>query len=210
MANVEKLVPFILKWESGTTDKKLTGEQLFEKARKTGFANDKDDNGGATMCGVTYNTYKAYCKKKGYPVPTVERLKNISYKDWLAILKTMYWNRWKADQIQSQSIANLLVDWVWASGIHGIKKPQALLGVKADGIVGNKTLSAVNFADPDQLFEAIFKERVKFINGIVSRSVVAYEKKIGRKATEKELLKYTQKRFLSGWMNRLNDIKKLR
>ena len=98
---------------------------------------------------------------------------------------------------------------MWLSGVHGIKKPQALLGVKADGIVGNKTLSAVNFADPEELFAALYKERVKFINAIVARSVAAYEKKIGRPATEKELLKYTQKRFAKGWLNRLADIKKL-
>ena len=27
--------------------------------------------------GVTIGTYEAYCRKKGYPKPTVERLKNI-------------------------------------------------------------------------------------------------------------------------------------
>ena len=191
MASIDKLIPFILKWEGG-------------------FINDPTDRGGATNKGVTLATYEAYCKRKGYPRPTVEQLKNIPDAHWREIVKTMYWDKWHADEIHSQKVANILVDWVWASGIHGIKKPQALLGVKADGIVGNKTLSAVNFADPDQLFEAILKERVKFINGIVSRSVAAYEKKIGRKATEKELSNYTQKRFLSGWMNRLNDIKKLR
>jgi hypothetical protein len=57
------------------------------------------------------------------------------------------------------------------------------------------------------LFAKIFQSRVDFINGIVERSVAAYEKEIGRKATEKELLKYTQKRFLNGWMNRLNELK---
>lgn len=191
MADIKNLIPFILKWEGG-------------------FANDPTDRGGATNKGVTIATYEAYCKKKGLPRPSVADLKHISDAYWRDIIKTMFWDKWRADDIHSQKIANILVDWVWASGIHGIKKPQALLGVVQDGIVGDKTLSAVNFADPDQLFEAIFKERVKFINGIVSRSVVAYEKKIGRKATEKELLKYTQKRFLSGWMNRLNDIKKLR
>ena len=168
MADIKNLIPFILKWEGG-------------------FANDPTDLGGATNKGVTIATYEAYCKKKGLPRPSVADLKHISDAHWRDIIKTMFWDKWRADDIHSQKVANI-----------------------ADGIVGNKTLSAVNFADPDQLFEAIFKERVKFINGIVSRSVVAYEKKIGRKATEKELLKYTQKRFLSGWMNRLNDIKKLR
>ena len=191
MASIDKLIPFILKWEGG-------------------FVNDPSDRGGATNKGVTIATYEAYCRQKGLPRPTVEQLKNIPDAHWRDIIKTMYWDKWHADDIYSQKVANILVDWVWASGIHGIKKPQALLGVKADGIVGNKTLSAVNFADPDQLFEAIFKERVKFINGVVSRSVAAYEKKIGRKATERELLRYTQKRFLAGWMNRLLDIKKSR
>lgn len=190
MANIDKLIPFILKWEGG-------------------FVNDPTDRGGATNKGVTLATYEAYCKRKGYPRPTVERLKNIPDTHWREIVKTMFWDKWKADDIHSQKVANILVDWVWGSGIHGIKKPQALLGVKVDGIVGDKTLSAVNFADPEELFDAIYQERVKFLNAIVSNSVAAYEKKIGRKATDAELLKYTQKRFIKGWLNRLQDIKKL-
>lgn len=190
MANIDKLIPFILKWEGG-------------------FVNDPTDRGGATNKGVTLATYEAYCKRKGYPRPTVERLKNIPDAHWREIVKTMFWDKWKADDIHSQKVANILVDWVWGSGIHGIKKPQALLGVEVDGIVGDKTLSAVNFADPEELFDAIYQERVKFLNAIVSNSVAAYEKKIGRKATDAELLKYTQKRFIKGWLNRLQDIKKL-
>ena len=102
MADVKKLAPFILKWEGG-------------------FVNDPDDLGGATNMGVTIATYEAYCRKKGYPKPTIERLKNLSKEEWTEILKTMYWDRWKADEIKSQSVANILVDWIWASGIHGIK-----------------------------------------------------------------------------------------
>lgn len=190
MASIDKLIPFILKWEGG-------------------FVNDPTDRGGATNKGVTIATYEAYCRQKGLPRPTVEQLKNIPDAHWRDIIKTMFWDKWHADDIHSQKVANILVDWVWLSGVHGIKKPQALLGVKADGIVGNKTLSAVNFADPEELFAALYQERVKFINAIVARSVAAYEKKIGRPATEKELLKYTQKRFAKGWLNRLAEIKKL-
>lgn len=190
MASIDKLIPFILKWEGG-------------------FVNDPTDRGGATNKGVTIATYEAYCRQKRLPRPTVEQLKNIPDAHWRDIIKTMFWDKWHADDIHSQKVANILVDWVWLSGVHGIKKPQALLGVKADGIVGNKTLSAVNFADPEELFAALYKVRVKFINAIVARSVAAYEKKIGRPATEKELLKHTQKRFAKGWLNRLAEIKKL-
>lgn len=188
MASIDNLIPFILKWEGG-------------------FVNDPTDRGGATNKGVTIATYEAYCRQNGLPRPTVEQLKNIPDAHWREIVKTLYWYKWHADDINSQKVANILVDWVWASGINGIKKPQTLLGVKADGIVGDKTISAVNFAEPEELFAAIYQERVKFINAIVARSVAAYEKKIGRKATEKELLKYTQKRFANGWLNRLKDLK---
>ena len=53
MADINKLKPFILKWEGG-------------------FVNDKKDLGGATNKGVTLKTYKVYCEQKGKAVPTVE------------------------------------------------------------------------------------------------------------------------------------------
>ena len=163
-----KLVPFILKWEGG-------------------FVDDPDDLGGATNRGVTIGTYATYCKKKGYPAPTVERLKNLSEKDWAEILKTLYWDRWKADDIKSQSVANILVDWVWASGVNGIKIPQQVLGVTVDGIVGIKTLAALNARNPKELFEEIKEARVQFIEDICRK----------RPANNK---------FKKGWLNRINNL----
>lgn len=192
MANCDKLFPFILKWEGG-------------------FANDPADSGGATNMGVTIGTWKqcGYDKDVDGDID-VQDLKQISRQDVRdRVFIPYFWNRWKADNIQSQKVANILVDWVWGSGAHGIKIPQRILGVKVDGIVGQKTLNAVNFADPDELFDALFKARVNFLNDIVSKSVAAYERKIGRRATEQEKLKYTKKRFIKGWLRRLNDIKNL-
>lgn len=192
MAKVGILFPYILKWEGG-------------------FVDDPTDRGGATNKGVTIATWeKVGYDKDGDGDIDVDDLKLITKDDVLnRVLKPHYWNRWKADQIESQKIANILVDWVWGSGTHGIKIPQKVLGVKDDGIVGPLTLAALNSRNPDKLFSQIFEERVKFLNGIVERSVASYEKKIGRKATEAELLKYTQKRFIKGWLNRLNDLKTL-
>lgn len=190
MAKVELLAPFIRKWEGG-------------------FANDPADAGGATNMGVTISTFELYCHKKGYPKPTVERLKNLSVTQWTDILKTLFWDKWQADMIQSQRIANILVDWYWGSGKWGIIIPQRILDVPDDGIVGQKTINAVNFAEPDDFFDAIYNARVKYLNDIVQRSIAAYEAKIHRTATQKELMTYTNKRFLSGWMRRLNDIKNL-
>lgn len=190
MAKVDVLLPFILKWEGG-------------------FVNDPADAGGATNKGVTLTTWRNIgYDKDGDGDIDVQDLKLLSSADVRdRVLKPHYWDRWKADLIQSQKVANILVDWVWGSGKHGIVIPQKLLGVANDGIVGDKTLSAVNFADPDQLFDAIFQARVDFFNEITEASIREYEKKIGRKAKEAELMKYTNKRFLKGWLNRLDDIK---
>lgn len=169
MANSGKLVPFILQWEGG-------------------FVNDPDDLGGATNKGITIGTFTEYRRKKGLSAPTVEDLKNISDAEWHNIFKSLYWDRWEADEIKSQSVANILVDWVWASGVHGIKRPQKLLGVVADGLVGAKTIAAINAADPKKLFEAIKADRTKFIDEICK----------ARPKNEK---------YRKGWMNRINAIK---
>ena len=170
MADVNKIIPFILKWEGG-------------------FVNDPDDLGGATNKGVTIGTYEAYCRKKGYPKPTIERLKNLTQEQWKDILKTMYWDKWKADEIHNQSVANILVDWVWASGAYGIKFPQRILDVKDDGIVGPKTIAAINdYPDQSELFKKLWLRRKQHFEDIVKADP-------------------TQKVFLKGWLNRLNDFK---
>ncbi len=170
MADVTKLKPFILKWEGG-------------------FVDDPSDLGGATNKGVTIGTYKEYRRRAGLPEPAVEDLKRLSDDEWTDILKTCYWNRWKADQIRNQSVANILVDWVWASGVHGIKIPQDLLGVSADGIVGRNTIAAVNDYEPQaELFGRIKQARYDFIDRICAQ----------RPANNK---------FRNGWRNRIKDFK---
>lgn len=192
MANVDILLPFILKYEGG-------------------FVNDPADSGGATNKGVTIATWRSVgYDKDGDGDIDVQDLKLITNQDVRdRVLKPHYWDRWKANQIQSQKIANILVDWVWASGANGIKIPQRLLGVAVDGIVGAKTLAAVNAADPDVLFDRIYQARETFLRDITNQSIASYEKKINRKATNAELMKYTKKRFIKGWLNRLAAIKEL-
>lgn len=171
MAQVSKLAPYILKWEGG-------------------FVNDPDDAGGATNMGVTISTWKSVgYDKDGDGDIDVDDLRLLTKDDVInKVLKPHYWDRWKADKIESQSVANIVVDWVWASGKHGITRVQKILGVTVDGIVGEKTLKAVNERDPMQLYFEIKNDRIRFIDEICK----------DRPANEK---------FRKGWMNRLNDMK---
>lgn len=187
MAKVELLLPKILKWEGG-------------------FVNDPADSGGATNKGVTLDTYKMYRKAHKLKPPTVSDLKKITDDEVLAILKEFYWDKMRADEINNQSIAELCVQGIWGSGTSYIKIMQGVIGVKQDGVVGPVTLAAINnYPSQKILFQKLWQRRKKFFEDIVANSVAAYERKIGRKATERELLKYTKKRFLRGWINRLND-----
>jgi hypothetical protein len=103
------------------------------------------------------------------------------------ILKPHYWDRWRADEIISQSVANILVDWVWGSGVHGIKKVQQALRLNDDGIVGRKTLAAVNKENPHDLFFIIKGLRIAFLYQICKS-------------------RPANKKFLNGWLNRLNNM----
>ena len=122
------------------------------------------------------------------------------------ILKPFYWDRWKADSIKNQSIANILVDWVWASGKWGIIIPQRILNVEPDGIVGQITIDALNNANQEDLFNKILKARFDFVDGIVNNSIAEYKKE-NPTATYKDLMMNTQLRFQTGWKNRINSIK---
>lgn len=170
MANIDKLAPFILRWEGG-------------------FVNDPVDKGGATNMGVTIRTWRSVgYDKDGDGDIDVDDLRLLDKEDVIErVLRPHYWNRWRADEILNQSVANILVDWVWASGTHGIKRPQRILGVTADGIVGPKTLAAVNSMDPMELHFRIKNDRIKFIDEICRRDP-------------------SQERFRKGWMNRINAL----
>lgn len=187
---MEETMRFILRWEAGLTEREARGgdvASVFAMACGRGYSDDPADRGGATQCGVTLATYRGYCSRKGLPVPGKRELRDIPFDRWREIFNESYWDRWRADSIADARVARILVDWVWASGTHGIRGPQRLLGVKADGAVGPVTLAAVNAAAPDILARRLIEARLEFVEGIVRRSP-------------------SQRRFLKGWRRRICDL----
>lgn len=188
MANLNNFIPFLIYWETSVKDSDLSNEQLFAKAKTRGITTDSYDSGGATLVGVTVGTYCDYCKRRRLPIPSSGfSLSDLSYRQWLDILKTMFWDRWQADKLIDQRVAHMLVDWVWTSGAYGISLPQKVLGVKADGIVGPKTLDAVNSSDPEKFFDTIKHERILYVDRICRR-------------------RPANLRFRTGWLRRINSI----
>ena len=166
MADANRLKPIILRWEGG-------------------FAVVPGDRGGATNKGITIGTFRQFFGQGA----TVEQLKRMTDQQWMTVFRRGFWDKFRADEIRSQSVADICVDWAWNSGTRtAIRKVQTLLGVTADGVVGAKTLAAINAADPRQLFERVKAARLAFVEGIVRRSP-------------------SQRKFLNGWRNRIGSFK---
>ena len=161
MADFSKFAPKLLKLEGGYTD-------------------HPEDQGGPTNLGITLNTYRAYCGQE----KTIKDLQNMSYGTWEKIMKDMYWDKVKGDEIDNQSLAEIIADWRVNSGPAGVMKVQEVLGCRPDGIVGPITLSLINTSDAEALHERIWKARQQFYINIVKRNP---KKKV----------------FMNGWMNRL-------
>ena len=132
---------------------------------------------------MTLSTYRSVFGKN----KTVSDLKKITDEQWEFIFKKFYWDKWKADDIKDQNVANILVDWLWCSGSYGIKIPQRVLGVSVDGIVGSKTIAAINARDGRELFDTIKQERKDFIDRICQT-------------------RPQNRKFKNGWMNRINSL----
>ena len=149
-----------------------------------GYTNHPDDQGGPTNLGITLRTYKAYCGQE----KTIKDLRNMSYETWQNIMKDLYWDKCRADEIENQSLAEIIVDWCVNSGMVGLRKVQEIAGCKPDGIAGPITLSLINTSDPKSLFDRIWNARKQFYTNIVKKNP-------------------SQKVFMNGWMNRLGSFK---
>lgn len=153
------------------------------------YGNDPDDAGGETRKGITYTTWKSVFGD------THERFMAMSDEDWNEVYTRLFWNKIQGDKIHSQIVANAVADWAWCSGVKtAVKNLQEAcnrLGANlhVDGAMGSKTLQAVNVLDDVNLFKSIDAEHRDFLTDI-SES------------------RPQNKKFLKGWLNRINDLKK--
>lgn len=192
MARIDDMIPFLLKWETGVEALKgESNESLFNRARKRGYACDPDDRGGATMCGVTIATFTAYRRAEGMPVPTVTDLRQIGYTEWLDILKSFFWDKWRADDMTSQIVAEILVDWLWMSGPAVIRRVQKILCVNADGIVGDQTLRVLNSHE--------VRDGSKSLRSRIHAARVEHIEEICR-------VRPRNMKFRTGWLRRIAEV----
>lgn len=153
-----------------------------------GYVNHPLDRGGPTKYGVILSVWQEHGHDKdGDGDIDAEDIKKLSEGDAKYIAKKIFWDYFLADLILNQSLAEFIVDWGYNSGRKTVAKiVQRLVKVMVDGIVGPQTVTAINCADQELLFNALKIERKVFLNSIIKR-------------------KPDQIVFYDGWMNRVNS-----
>ncbi|MCU0439155.1 MAG: hypothetical protein MUC49_14755 [Raineya sp.] len=158
-----------------------------------GYALVAGDYGGHTKYGVTLATWKQFgFDKNGDMVINELDVKALTLEDAKYILNKVFWSPMGANEIKTQLLAEIMVDWGYNSGAgYASKRVQNILNTQfganlvEDGRIGKATIQAINKADQAKLYSIIWATRKQFYYNIV-----AYDA--------------TQKKFLQGWLNRLN------
>ena len=153
------------------TDTIQQAEGGYQKlANDSGNYNSKHELVG-TNHGIAATFYETII---GYP-PSEADMRAITKATALQLFKHYFWDKIKADQINSQAVAETFADMaINSSPKRATKIMQKTLNnyfgknLQVDGIVGNKTLAAINSVDSEQLFDYYNIERENYYRSLSS------------------------------------------
>lgn len=154
---------------------------IFEK--EGGYVNNPHDPGGHTNMGITLYTLSDYRKQECRP----EDIKNLTKEEAGAIYREMYWDPLACDDLPLGVDLSVFDMGVNAGVLRGAKILQKIVGANPDGIIGSKTLLAVNeyckLHGSVKLIESYRDSRMNFYKTLDSYSI-----------------------FGGGWTNRANSV----
>ena len=161
----------------------MTGE--FEKALKRilkhegGFVNDPlDYSGGMTNLGVTKRVWEEFV---GHPVSEAD-MRALTPEKVGSMYKLKYWNS-SYCEVLPKGLDYVVFDFAVNAGTgRSVKTLQQAIGCVADGVIGPKTMAAINGANAKDIIAKFSDARTDFYQGIVAR-------------------KPDQVRFIKGWLN---------
>jgi len=159
----------------------MTKDNRFEKAieiifkHEGGYVNDTEDPGGETKFGIS---------KRSYPDMDIE---NLTWEEAKEIYRRDFWDKYEYGRIENDTLAFMLVDQAILCGPVTVnrmmqavlRKDLGDLDIEVDGILGDKTINALNNLNPADL---------------ISRFQVRAERRY------RDL---DMPRFLQGWLKRL-------
>jgi len=185
MARIDSIIDLTKEEEGGLsraqTDTAKRFPSPYEYKGKTGWHTNR---------GVTYEAFKSLSKKLGY-IDNRENFINMPDDIWLKIAKNGYWDIINLDAMNSQAIANIFFNWIWAAGYGWRNRMKRYFATKN-----------INW-DIKKL-----KELPLLINEVV--------KKEGEKKVTDDIIEQLKQFYISlnqpanqkGWLNRTERLKK--
>ncbi len=171
--------------------KAFTDALAFTLKWEGGYSNNIHDAGGATNFGVTHTVYDTYRHSKHLPFQNV---KNITPEEVNDIYYNSYWKQAKCEAM-TPKIAMTVFDFAVNSGVgRAVKKLQTAIGAEPDGDFGAHSMqllqNKIAQSSKVSLASHYLQLRIDFLTSVAQANP-------------------KNKTFLKGWLNRVNDLKKL-
>lgn len=127
------------------------------------FVDHPKDPGGATNRGITQRTYDAFRRSRGETPRDVRAIEEAEVRQ---IYREQYADAVWFDRLPS-GLDYALFDFAVNSGpARAVKALQGIVGVRADGIMGNRTLAAVKAHDSGQVITLLCDARQRFVRSL--------------------------------------------
>lgn len=132
-----------------------------------GYSNDSRDPGGMTNLGVTAKNWADYTGK-----PATEAImRSLKPENVKAFYKARYWDKVNGDELPS-GVDYAVFDFAVNSGPgRAIKTLQNCVNVVADGVIGPKTMAAIEAENPRTIVQDVCQARLDFLQSLSTYSV---------------------------------------
>ena len=168
------------------TDPRFAAATKFVLGWEGGFVDDPADRGGRTNKGVTFKAYDSWRDKKKLPrqdvkLITDQEVRQLYFED--------YWLASKCDRMRDPSDLLQFDTAVNMGPGRAVRFLQHAVGVKVDGGFGDDTKAACASCDMGELLTRYCDKREQFYRELARTDP-------------------SQERFLRGWLNRLNALRR--
>jgi lysozyme family protein len=127
-----------------------------------GYVDNSADPGGSTNLGCTQAVWEKYV---GHSV-TVDDMKALTKEDVKPLYKRNYWDAIHGDALPS-GLDYCIFDCAINSGVgRAAKFIQEIVGVSADGAIGNNTVAAISQINPVTLINDFSDKRQAFLESL--------------------------------------------
>ena len=158
------------------------------------YANVTGDAGSETYMGIARKIFPDWA---GWPVidqykKEYGKIKHNTHIDSITLESLVlkhyveYWHKNNIPSINNFSLQYIIFDFAVNSVRTWAKKLQLVLGVTPDGIIGSKSIAAINAQNPEHLFKVIKQLRANYYIDLSK--------------------KRNNYQFLNGWLRRINSI----